>query len=230
MKSTRRLYPVAVCSTLLCLLTSCSTYLSHSIDTPWQPDESLGVNTLYMGFRADLTYFSHAPEAEDYPAFFALLPYVFIDLPISLVADTLLLPGWTYDEFIRHRLHKAAARGDLKGIRYQLDHGADVNEPGVWGHTPLMMAAWSGQSAVVSYLISQGANPNLFARKDIETSANGLRSTAYDYAAHQGHCDIANFLWERMHRSARPIGHRSEACKREHHVHHRAKTAGGERE
>lgn len=219
MKSARRLLPIAVCSTLLCLLTSCGTYLNRMIDKPWQPDASLGLNTLYMGTRADLTLFSHVPEVGDYPAFLSLLPYVFVDLPISLVADTLLLPGWTYDELIRHRLHRAAARGDLTRVQDLLDRGADVDEAGVWGHTPLMMASWAGQSAVVSHLIARGADPTLSVQKGIETASDQQNATAYDYAAYRGHCDIARFLWERMHGRARPLDRRAGACKAEFHAH-----------
>lgn len=218
MKSTRRLTLVAVCSTLLCLLTSCSTYLSRNIDKPWQPDASLGVNTLYMGTRADLTFFSHAPADDDYPAFLSLLPYVFIDLPISLVADTLLLPGWTYDELVRHRLHKAAAKGDVELIQRLLDHGADIDERGVWGHTPLMMAAWTGQAIVVAYLLSRGANSNLSVPGKMEVSSEDRKATAYDYAVHQRHCDIAHVLWEHMHRRAKPPGRHPGACTREYHA------------
>lgn len=218
MESTRRLLHLAVCSTFFCLLISCSTYLNHSIDRPWQPDESLGANTLYMGFRNDLTFFTHAPEADDYPAFITLLPYVFIDLPISFVADTLLIPGWTYDELIRHRLHKAAVRGNVGELRDLLDHGADVDEPGIWGHTPLMMAAWAGRAAAVSHLIARGANPNAFVGQGSTPPQSGHRVTAYDYAARQGHCGIADFLWERMDRSLRPLGHTSQDCERQYHA------------
>ena len=218
MKSTRRLILVAVCSTLLGLLTSCSTYLTRSIDKPWQPDASLGVNTLFMGTRADLNFFSHVPKDDDYPAFLSLLPYVFIDLPISLVADALLIPGWTYDELVRHRLHKAAARGDLEHVRYLLDRGANVNAPGVWGHTPLMMASWTGRSQVVAYLISHGANPNLFVQGGREVTSEKHKATAYDFALHQRHCDIAHFLWERMDRRTMPSERPPQACPNTYHA------------
>jgi hypothetical protein len=77
------------------------------------------------------------------------------------------------------------ARGD-KGehpekIQLLLDHGADVNAPGLRGRTALHYAASAGHTRVVQLLLAHGANPNLpdadgrtpFAKQQFSPSVSG---------------------------------------------------------
>jgi ankyrin repeat protein len=61
-------------------------------------------------------------------------------------------------------LHMLAKRGDARGVRWLLDHGADPNAR--WGHwdaevTPLHLAAAQGHADVVRLLLAAGADPSV---------------------------------------------------------------------
>ena len=61
-------------------------------------------------------------------------------------------------------LHLLAKRGDVRAVRWLLDHGADPNAR--WAHwdadvTPLHMAAWSGSVEVARLLLMAGADPTI---------------------------------------------------------------------
>jgi len=62
----------------------------------------------------------------------------------------------------------AAKNGDLKEVKWLLDHGADINAS-VCHDTALIFASGAGQIKVVKYLVSQGADIN--AGKDHGRSA-----------------------------------------------------------
>jgi ankyrin repeat protein len=61
-------------------------------------------------------------------------------------------------------LHMLAKRGEVWGVRWLLEHGADPNE--LWGHwdaevTPLHLAAAQGHADVVRLLLAAGADPTV---------------------------------------------------------------------
>jgi Ankyrin repeats (3 copies) len=61
-------------------------------------------------------------------------------------------------------LHLLAKRGDVRGVRWLLDHGADPNAG--WSHwgaevTPLHLAAAQGHAEVVRVLLAAGADPSI---------------------------------------------------------------------
>ncbi len=60
------------------------------------------------------------------------------------------------DEFLN-----LAAKGDLKEIQNVIEQGQDVNAPGEYGRTALMMSAATGSSMeVLETLLDAGANVN----------------------------------------------------------------------
>jgi ankyrin repeat protein len=64
----------------------------------------------------------------------------------------------------RGLLHMLAKRGEVWGVRWLLEHGADPNER--WGHwdadvTPLHLAAAEGHADVVRLLLAAGADPTI---------------------------------------------------------------------
>src|SRR5690348_7050529 len=63
-----------------------------------------------------------------------------------------------------HRIHEAAAEGDVKAIQRELGSGVsvDIEGRGIWsGATPLYMAARAGRTEAVIFLLEHcKANPN----------------------------------------------------------------------
>lgn len=67
-------------------------------------------------------------------------------------------------EAVAGTLHMVAKRGDMRGVRWLLEHGADPNE--LWAHwdadvTPLHLAAAQGHVDVVRLLLGAGADPRI---------------------------------------------------------------------
>ncbi|DAZ96478.1 TPA: hypothetical protein N0F65_008345 [Lagenidium giganteum] len=100
-------------------------------------------------------------------------------------------------------LHYACDNGNLDACKYfvMCDGMVDIflNEPNVYGHTPLFYAASSGKLALVKWMISNGA--------DIDTDYSDHQNvsprdedqgifTPLQIACFKGHEDIVNFLVE----------------------------------
>jgi ankyrin repeat protein len=86
-------------------------------------------------------------------------------------------------------LHLLAKRGDVAGVRWMLDHGADANAR--WAHwdadvTPLHLAAWQGHTEVVLALVAAGADPTI---RDSKHDGDAL-----GWAEHGGRADVVRLL------------------------------------
>ena len=89
-------------------------------------------------------------------------------------------------------LHLLAKRGEVRGVRWMLDHGADPDAR--WAHwdadvTPLHLAAWQGHADVVEALLAAGADP---AARDSKHDGDAL-----GWAEHGGRVDVARMLRSR---------------------------------
>lgn len=90
----------------------------------------------------------------------------------------------------RNRLGESALLILIKKDRVDLamvvlDAGADVNQPAVNGITPLMAAAYGGQTALAKLLLAKGADPAALDR---------LSKNAMTYAAGAGNTEIVKML------------------------------------
>jgi len=86
-------------------------------------------------------------------------------------------------------LHLLAKRGDVRAVRWMLDHGADPNAR--WAHwdaavTPLHLAAWQGHAEVVELLLAAGADPTI---RDSKHNGDAL-----GWAEHGGHAEVVRIL------------------------------------
>ncbi|AGC41953.1 ankyrin repeat-containing protein [Myxococcus stipitatus DSM 14675] len=82
-------------------------------------------------------------------------------------------------------IHEAAAAGDLQGLTQALQRGEGIDAPRDGGVTPLMAAAFNGQTAAVQHLISHQAS------LDVQSVAGW---TALLYAAKRGHAETLRAL------------------------------------
>ena len=82
-------------------------------------------------------------------------------------------------------LNRAAASGNLEGVRSQLAEGVDVNSKGYRNETPLMAAAECGHYAIVEELLRAGASVDL---------RSNTGSTALIFASMSGHTEIVRSL------------------------------------
>ncbi len=84
-------------------------------------------------------------------------------------------------------LRRAAGRGDVTGVKIQLDKGVDVNAQDENGGTALMLAAYNGRVEVVQRLLKQKADPNI-------TEKGG--GTALMMASSKGYAEVVKLLLE----------------------------------
>lgn len=85
-----------------------------------------------------------------------------------------------------YAIHECAYVGDQVAIEAFLAHGVDVNQRQAdYQATPLIMAAWRGHTALVQYLLANGADPALTGRDN---------STARDWALQENHTEVAAIL------------------------------------
>lgn len=82
-------------------------------------------------------------------------------------------------------LFDAVRAGDLQALRALLDGGADPNELGEGGRTPLMEAAYEGRLEMVRALLAAKADPSL---------VDDLDETALVKAATAGHREVMRVL------------------------------------
>ena len=83
-------------------------------------------------------------------------------------------------------LSAAVGSGSLRRIRQLIGDGADVNEAGVDGTTPLCCAAMWGMAEAAAVLLENGA--------DVKTGSPGTGATALHLAAFQAHGKVAMLL------------------------------------
>ncbi|MDR3285679.1 MAG: ankyrin repeat domain-containing protein [Holosporales bacterium] len=62
------------------------------------------------------------------------------------------------DVFGETLLHKAASRGDIRGIKVLINAGADVNAENTYTRTPLCVAADYGRTEAIKVLLAAGAS------------------------------------------------------------------------
>jgi ankyrin repeat protein/energy-coupling factor transporter ATP-binding protein EcfA2 len=86
-------------------------------------------------------------------------------------------------------LHRAAAEGHLRVLKYLISSGSDLEAEDENGVRPLHVAALSGKRAVVELLVSSGANLQRHTNK-----ISKYEHTALTFAAMSGHLDIVKFL------------------------------------
>jgi|CXWL01.1.fsa_nt_gi ankyrin repeat protein len=85
---------------------------------------------------------------------------IFFDIPLSLLADCIILPYTAYETFGYRGLSEAAVSGDNKQIETLLSYGVAIDEPDWQGHTPLMGAVIGEQIETVDLLLKKGASVN----------------------------------------------------------------------
>ena len=86
-------------------------------------------------------------------------------------------------------LLKASEKGDLEGVKFLIENGADVNAKGCCDYTPLHEAAEKGHLEVVKYLISKGA--------DVNAKSTGVFTSGYTplhMAAGGGYLEVVKYL------------------------------------
>jgi ankyrin repeat protein len=118
--------------------------------------------------------------------------------PMDLLASVALGHATSADRLVRDNpglltaggtLHLLAKRGDARGVRWMLDHGADPNAR--WAHwdaevTPLHLAAWQGHVEAVRVLLAAGADPSI---RDTKHDGDAL-----GWAEHGGRVDVVRLL------------------------------------
>lgn len=155
-------------------LSGCGTLATRMLSDTYAEEDVPDVR-IYSG-----TVFDVACLSADNVGFFCLL-----DLPLSLAVDTLFLPITIYEQFFTGRLHKEVVNGNVNRVKEMLDQSTDVNTKDVYGHTPLMSAAWGGHISIVEALLEKGAEVNAKAK---------YNRTALMYAVARDHSTIVKIL------------------------------------
>ncbi|MFO1040940.1 MAG: ankyrin repeat domain-containing protein [Planctomycetaceae bacterium] len=95
---------------------------------------------------------------------------------------------WKAPAYCRSRLMLAAERGDMAGVLFWGNLGLSTETTDDSEMTPLLWAAWNGDTEIVRMLLTRGANLEQTGRKG---------ETALMKAAYHGHTDIVQLLRER---------------------------------
>lgn len=147
---------------------------------------------LYTGTRADVGLFGLVVDPPNGEAGYALLllPFALVDLPFSLVADSLLLP-WTVPEHRSERRQKLRTlvseieRGNLAGVQAVVAGEPDLLRLDLGkGETPLLRAARGENHAVTAWLAGES-----FREGDVRNLARAL-----DAAVESRRADLAQVL------------------------------------
>lgn len=88
-------------------------------------------------------------------------------------------------------------RNSLEIAKILIDNGADVNEKGIGGHTPLFWAAMNGNASMARLLMENGA----------EFVATRHKETPLSRAAGNAHTDVIDLFLQRMDFSKNEIMH-----------------------
>jgi len=161
---------------ILFSLSGCGTLVSRYASGDAYIDHHLPLKRMYSGTILDV----YNLGAENVGLF------LFMDIPLSLTADTVLLPMTIHEEFFTGQLQKAAAKGDIDTVKAMLNKGSDLHARTLGGHTALMSAAWGGQTTMVQMLLDNGAEANA---KHAHSGATALR-----YALLKGHAAVIEVL------------------------------------
>jgi len=87
---------------------------------------------------------------------------------------------------LQQQLQRAAMAGDVSECVTLIEDGGDINVGDRCARTPLIWAAWSGQSACVEFLLDHDA--------EVNSSEKQFGCTALHWAAQQGHTDVVTSL------------------------------------
>lgn len=94
--------------------------------------------------------------------------------------------AYTRSDFGRDYFCALASRGDLAGMAWFLNEGADINRVGWESHfTPLGEAARSGDVSSIRFLLAHGADPN---------RCGDWRETPLDIAREANHPEAARMI------------------------------------
>jgi hypothetical protein len=93
--------------------------------------------------------------------------------------------GDIYDNLTNTPLIEAVRSGEASRVKELIDSGADINQPGEQGWTPLNWAAGKGNLEIVTLLVQNGA--------DVFKTGRDQR-TAYMIALAAGHAEVVRFL------------------------------------
>jgi ankyrin repeat protein/uncharacterized protein YceK len=155
-------------------------------------------STAYSGVALDAKVIgagvAGAVTADETGILILAVPFCLIDLPLSLVADTLLLPVTSREQFGSQRkdqkaLVAALEAGDLARAKVIAEKTPEVLRlEADLGRAPLHLAVEKGQADLVEWLASETAADNA---EDV----NG--ETALNLAVHAGRTDLARILLDR---------------------------------
>ncbi|MEQ1794043.1 MAG: ankyrin repeat domain-containing protein [Nitrospira sp.] len=137
---------------LLSMINGCGTYVSRQIDYYTYYFGPLRT-PIYSGVKWDV---ENQGEAHSKP----VSNLIFIDIPLSFVADCLVLPYTVYEAFRYSDLPEAAVTGNIRRIEMLLSQGASIDETDWQGHTALMGAVIGKQVETVNLLLGKGASVN----------------------------------------------------------------------
>lgn len=137
-----------------------SKAMNSNLDSPSNRDARKFPKLIYGGVQLWLD----APFTNE-----IALIFIIIDLPLCIVADTVLLPitipltanyYWKLPSTWRSgRLIVKIKKNDIAGVRKLIDLGADINLP-YYDKTPLGYAVQEGNVEIVNLLLEKGADPN----------------------------------------------------------------------